>query len=739
MFGVDGNFYDNQKYIKREYEEAVWDADSGKDPAVMEKELREAFSEGEKSGRPYPLVLAEGFSYILQNGRLSINPHTIFPEKICHGVTFQPWARAGILEKLSTEHFNEYLDKALPGVRKMRILSAITGLAIPDLDVWHTVLEWESLIDLGFSGLLERSKNEKKKKKDDNTLTEEQDIFYQSVEISLCGVLTFIERLSDAAHKAGMKEIGDTYRALMTRAPETLFEVLTVQHIAMTAGELARERIRSYGHIDKLWAPFYERDLKEGRLDEEKTREMLRYFLTKIAAENRYANQPIAMGGYCKEGSYELEITMLFLDEYQKLKIQNPKLQIRCPKDMPRVLLEKLMDMTRSGSSSIIMFNDEVVIKAYEKVGVPREIAEKYLPMGCNETVIPGVEEMHICSSWINLTKGVEYAMTGGEDLLRDIYLFGRSKEPQTWDEFLEIYFEYLRKFAEFTLDTINKMAPHSYKANPSPFISSTMTSCIESGKDIFNKGLKLRNESVKVFAIGTAVDSLLAVKKFVYERKEITLSDFAKLLKNNWQGGEELRAKIKNDPIKWGNGEEEADQLAAKIYKFMAGEIIGKPTANGGVFRMGGDSVNFAERYGVNTGASADGRAHTATLSKNIRPTNGCEHKGISGLLNSFAAVDWTDLCDGAPCDFMLHPTAVEGDAGLEFMCSIINIFFANGGFCIQGNVIDIDTLLAAKKDPNSYRDLQVRVCGWNEYFVNMTAPVQSDFIKRTSGGRYA
>ena len=153
----------------------------------------------------------------------------------------------------------------------------------------------------------------------------------------------------------------------------------------------------------------------------------------------------------------------------------------------------------------------------------------------------------------------------------------------------------------------------------------------------------------------------------------------------------------------------------------------------------MGGDSVNMAERYGMNTSASADGRGATAPLSKNIRPTNGCEHHGVSGLLKSFAAVDWTDTVDGAPCDFMLHPTAVEGEAGLDMMCSIINIFFANGGHCIQGNVIDIDTLLAAKKDPENYKDLQVRVCGWNEYFVNMNPVVQSDFIKRTSGGRYA
>lgn len=739
MFGISGDFYENQKFIKNEYEDAKWDENSGKDPAVMEAELRAHFEQGAKEKRPYPIVFAEGFRYVLQNGRLEMNTHTIFPAKLCNGVVYQPHARAGVLEKLSTEHFNEYLDKALPGVRKMRILAAITGLAIPDLDVWHAVYEWESVVKLGFPGLRARALAEKQKKIDAGGLTKQQEIFYESVEIALEGVFSYIERLAEAAEAAGMHEVADVYTALTERAPETLYEVITAQHIALTAGELGRERIRSYGHLDKLWAPYYVADLAAGRLDEEKTRELLRYFLTKIAAENRYANQPVCLGAYCKEGSPELEIMMLFLDEYQKLKIQNPKLHVRCPKDMPAVLLRKLMEMTRSGSSSIILFNDEVVIKGYEKIGVSREIAENYLPMGCNETVLPGLEEMHICSAWINLAKGVEYTMTGGEDLLRQIYLFGRSKQPETWDEFLEIYFDYLRRFAEFTLDNINKQEPHAYNANPAPFLSSIMSKCVESGRDVFDKGLPMHDESVKVFAIGTAVDSLLAVKKFVYERHEVTLPEFVEILRNNWRGAEELRAKIKLDPVKWGNGEPEADELAAKIYSFMGRQIIGKPTANGGVFRMGGDSVNMAERYGMNTSASADGRGATAPLSKNIRPTNGCEHRGVSGLLKSFAAVDWTDTVDGAPCDFMLHPTAVEGEAGLDMMCSIINIFFANGGHCIQGNVIDIDTLLAAKKDPENYKDLQVRVCGWNEYFVNMNPVVQSDFIKRTSGGRYA
>lgn len=730
------NFYDYMAELKREYEDAQWDVDSGKSPSLMEEEMQLYYAENAK--RPYPIVFAELFKYVLDNGMIDINVHTPFPDKICNGVPYTDVAHAGIFEKISTKHYMDTLEKRIPSVRSMRLLARCTGVAIPDLDVWHAIFDWPQIIDNGFSGLYQRVFTERKKKEDDGTLTEKQEIFYESARIALEGVINYLKRLSCAAEKKGMQEAASAYGALTQRPPQSLYELLCLQRVAMTAGELARERIRSLGLIDKLWTPFYVKDIESGKMTKEEIREMLRYFLIKIVAEKRYANQPLAIGTDWSADSPECELVLLFLDTYQELKIESPKLQIRCSKDMPEVVLRKLMEMTRGGSSSIILYNDEAIIKAYGKIGIPREEAENYLPMGCNETCIPGVEEMHICSAWINLAKAVEYAITGGEDNLQKIYLFGRSEEPKTWEEFLDIYYDYLHRFAEFTLDNINKQAIYSYESNPAPFLSSTFKSCVEKGRDAFDRGLPRANESVKIFALGSAVDSLLAVKKFVYETGEVTLAELAQILRNNWRGYEELRQKIRKDPVKWGNGEPEADKLAADIYAYMGREINGKPTAGGGVFRMGGDSVNMAERYGHFTGATPDGRKAREPMSKNIRPSNGCEHRGISGLIKSFAAVDFTDAVDGAPLDFMIHPTAVEGEEGLEFLCSIIKIFFKNEGINIQGNVVDIDTLLKAKGKPEDYPDLQVRVCGWNEYFVNMHPIVQSDFIKRASGGLY-
>ena len=67
--------------------------------------------------------------------------------------------------------------------------------------------------------------------------------------------------------------------------------------------------------------------------------------------------------------------------------------------------------------------------------------------------------------------------------------------------------------------------------------------------------------------------------------------------------------------------------------------------------------------------------------------------------------------------------------------MKALVRTFFRSGGFAIQGNILSLDTLRDAQAHPEKYPNLQVRVCGWNEYFVNMNITVQNDFINRLAG----
>ena len=113
----------------------------------------------------------------------------------------------------------------------------------------------------------------------------------------------------------------------------------------------------------------------------------------------------------------------------------------------------------------------------------------------------------------------------------------------------------------------------------------------------------------------------------------------------------------------KWGNGVKEADDLAREIYEFCASRIINRRNGSGGRFRLGADSVDMSIFYGRDTGATPDGRFARGELARNFRPELGLERGGITAFLKSVNSLDGSWFTDGAPCDFVLHPSAVEGE----------------------------------------------------------------------------
>ena len=84
-----------------------------------------------------------------------------------------------------------------------------------------------------------------------------------------------------------------------------------------------------------------------------------------------------------------------------------------------------------------------------------------------------------------------------------------------------------------------------------------------------------------------------------------------------------------------------------------------------------------------------------------------------------------------------MLHPSAVTGEDGLDAMYGIVKTYFAMGGLAMHGNVFDAKVLRAAQKTPEKYKNLQVRVCGWNAYFVNLSKEEQDSFITQSENLR--
>lgn len=130
---------------------------------------------------------------------------------------------------------------------------------------------------------------------------------------------------------------------------------------------------------------------------------------------------------------------------------------------------------------------------------------------------------------------------------------------------------------------------------------------------------------------------------------------------------------------------------------------------------------------------ATPDGRLSREPISKNLTGVAGMQRSGVTAFIHSALALKQEKLLGSAPLDFIVHPSAVQGEAGLTAMVAAFRAYFAAGGMTVHGNVIQYETLLAAQKDPAKYADLQIRVSGWNDYFVNLSPVQQEQFLRQT------
>ena len=201
--------------------------------------------------------------------------------------------------------------------------------------------------------------------------------------------------------------------------------------------------------------------------------------------------------------------------------------------------------------------------------------------------------------------------------------------------------------------------------------------------------------------------------------------------------GYEDLRQEVLSDKDKFGNGLPLPDSILTAITAHIEEKYTGKRLAHSRRLRIGLDSVNECIRQGARTAATPDGRRAGDSVSKNLCATLGMDRGGITAYMQSILKINSAAFLNSAILDFTLHPSAVEGEKGLDDFCSLIKIFFSQCGFAVQGNVVSSETLQAALDEPQKYATLQVRVCGWNEYFVKMSKEKQELFIKRSEERR--
>jgi formate C-acetyltransferase len=295
---------------------------------------------------------------------------------------------------------------------------------------------------------------------------------------------------------------------------------------------------------------------------------------------------------------------------------------------------------------------------------------------------------------------------------------------------------EYLRRLSDVT-DRCRNIAYEFEKVlsevNPADCMTLATEYALKTRRDAFADGCPRGNSSrILAVGLGTAVDALLAVKELVYEKREVSLCGLGAIMKANWEGREPLRLRMLRSKRKGGNNDAEANALGAEIIDCFARRLNGMPNSRGGIFLASGHCARQYIELGMRTGATPDGRRNGEEMSKNLSPTMGADTEGATALVNTLAASDVTKMPADYPLDMMLHPSVCYGEKGLKAMRSLVEIFHRNGGSVIQFTVFSAEELRDAQAHPEKHENLQVRVCGWNVRWNDLSKVEQDAYIRR-------
>ena len=674
---------------------------------------------------PHPIRKARALEYVLKNTRIACDSRDVFP---AINSLDRPLRR--LIEKWK----QEVICDIIPEVEneRARLEDYNISRIRPDFD--HSVPYWERLFELGFSGILAESERARHSR----LLTDSEEAFFESIKITYEAILVFIERLEREARSTnGSQRLADALKSIRQAPPSSFYEVLLVNYLYFIISEhMDYMQTRSLGNFDRLLYPYFKKDIENGVSEEEIRRDLAHLFLQFMAIGN-YWGQPVYLGGEKENGDTQInELSYLFLDVYDKMGIYNPKIQLKVSKSTPKSFILKALDMIRRGRNSIVFVNDATIRKALEKIGVPREEARLCDVKGCYEYTPCGSIDSGILV-YFNLLKPLEYALHEGSDGVTGLFAGNKSPKLEEYETFDDFYNEYKRQLSiiiERTIEVGNAYEKYLPYINPQPMLSATYPSCIQKGVDALGGGSSFNNNNMLFGFIADFADSMTNIKKYVFDKGELTLAQLRDALDCNFEGKENLRLKLYADRDKYGNNKELPDFFAKDIAEYLSRLVCGRKTSEtrNGQWVIGFHVARMSYIQAAKTAASPNGRRFGEELSKNISASMGQNREGATAAILSATKIDATAFASDACLDLGLLPSAVSGDDGLMAMYGLLMTFMNRGGHAIHINVFDADTLRRAQKEPQKYSDLQIRVCGWNVLWNNIKKTEQDGFIRQ-------
>ena len=523
-------------------------------------------------------------------------------------------------------------------------------------------------------------------------------------------IIDLCDRYKEEARRMGRSDIVEVLTQVPRYPARNFREALQFFRILHYSLWLEGDYHNTVGRFDQYMYPYFKKDIEAGMYTRESALELVEdFFLSFNKDSDLYVGvqqgdngQSMVLGGIDAEGNDLFNLlSELCLEASRNLKLIDPKINLRVSSKTPLSIYEKGTELTRVGLGFPQYSNDDVVIMGLERLGYSHEDASNYVVAACWEFIIPGV--------------GNDIANIGAVNFPAIVDKIIRENVNSDFDTIVE------KVKAEITVecDKIRASIDNVWFV-PSPIM------------DLLRDDRKYNNFGIHGSGIACAADALAAVQKYVFDEKKVTPERLISALDSNFENDAELLHLLRFEAPKMGTGSKVADDLGGMLLTAFADALEGHINCMGGKWRAGTGTAMYYLWHARELGATADGRRAGEPFGTNFSPSLFAQIPGPITDIESFTANDLTRNMNGGPLTLEFAAGIFNSPESIKKVATLIQYFIKRGGHQLQLNAVNLEAMKAAQADPESYRQLVVRIWGWSAYFVELDKDFQDHVMAR-------
>ncbi|MCR4578073.1 MAG: hypothetical protein K5784_09225 [Clostridiales bacterium] len=597
----------------------------------------------------------------------------------------------------------------------------------------HMAIDYELLLNEGTEGVVSRIEQKLKGCAGDEAKTD----FYKTCIACLKAAAAFSDRYADHAEKLAraaedekrrseLKRIAEACRRVPRYPAGSFYEAVQSVHfitfcLSMNPYRYFGMQQFQLGRPDRYLYPFYRADRDAGRLSDRDARTLMDCLAIQI--NNRVPHglsSGYMLGGRDKDGRIVAnELTRMGMQAVDDIRLVYPSVGLCWTEGMPGELLEQACAILSHGRSHPAVFNDDVISAGLKAYGVPEKDARDYIHSTCVEITPIAASNVWVASPYTNMLQ-----------LLLDLL----DRDWPSFDSLIQALFGHLDESIRRNFETQNRYRALRAERTINPLLSCFVNDCLEQGVDIEQGGARFNWIMPSFVGMANLVDSLEVIRTLIFEKRLLTFESLREMLKSDFDGFEAMRLKMLNAVDKYGNDIDRVDSL----FGMMVDHIVAQCRQYTPVFENARliPSVFcwvMHEYFGRRTGASPDGRRAGFPLGDGSGPCQGREKNGPTASILSCTKWQHKELIGGVALNMKFSKSTFTADSCAK-VAALIETYMRRGGFEIQINVVDRETLLKAQAEPENYRDLVVRIGGYSDYFVKLSPEMQAEVLLRTA-----